>query len=108
MSYKGAFNLTKRVKNNDEFRKILNTSNKSQLVVMCLYPGEEIGSEVHDVDQFIKIESGNPYIIVGRKNWRGNSDTAILIPSGVRHNIINDTNKKIKLYTIYSPPEHDH
>lgn len=108
MSYKGAFNLARRIKENDEFRQILNTSKRSQLVLMCLYPREEIGLEIHNVDQFIKIESGDPYIIVGKKSWRGNPDTAILVPAGVKHNVINDTNKKIKLFTIYSPPEHEH
>jgi mannose-6-phosphate isomerase-like protein (cupin superfamily) len=86
-------NIEKATMQNDNFRKVLNTAQHSQLVVMSLLPGEEIGTEVHDLDQFIRFESGD--------------DWAVVIPAGVEHNVINTSDsEKMKLYSIYSPPEH--
>ena len=85
----------------------LNTAQHSQLVVMRLLPGEEIGTEVHDLDQFIRFESGRGKVILDGKEHEVEDDWAVVIPVGVEHNVINTyDNEKMKLYSIYSPPEH--
>lgn len=100
-------NIEKITKENENFRKVLYTAKNSQLVVMALKPGEEIGEEVHNLDQFIRIEKGEGKAILDSVTYDIEDDYAILIPAGTRHNIINtSTDKKMKLYTIYSPPEH--
>ena len=84
----------------------LYTDKNSQLVLMSLEPNEEIGEEVHEVDQFLRIEQGNGKAILdGIENEVGDG-FAILVPAGARHNIVNGSEGKMKLYTIYSPPEH--
>lgn len=93
---------------NDYFREVLYTAQHSQLVVMSLLPNEEIGMEVHDiVDQFIRIEEGEGKAILdGEEHALGNG-SAIVIPAGTKHNIINtSSDKKLKLYTVYSPAHH--
>lgn len=100
-------NIEKVTKENENFRKVLYTAKNSQLVVMALKPGEEIGEEVHNLDQFIRIEKGEGKAILDSVTYDIEDDYAILIPAGTRHNIINTSaDKKMKLYTIYSPPEH--
>ncbi|MFO7554306.1 MAG: cupin domain-containing protein [Desulfobacterales bacterium] len=100
-------NIEKATRQNDSFRKVLNTAKHSQLVVMSLLPGEEIGTEVHDLDQFIRFESGRGKVILNGKEHQVSDDWAVLIPAGVEHNVINTSDKeKMKLYSIYSPPEH--
>ena len=95
--------------NNSYFRQVLFTGKHSQLVVMCLQPGEEIGKEMHaNVDQFFRIETGNAKFIFGEKEERlvGDGD-AVVVPAGTYHNVINMSSvKPLKLYTIYSPPVH--
>lgn len=99
-------NLEKDTVENDYFRKVLNTTEKSQLVVMSLLPGEDIGEEVHDVDQFIRIEEGKGKAVLDGEEYEIEDDFAVVIPAGTRHNIINSDEGKMKLYTIYTPPEH--
>ncbi|MGD8992610.1 MAG: cupin domain-containing protein [Desulfobacterales bacterium] len=100
-------NIEKATLENDNFRKVLNTAQNSQLVVMSLLPGEDIGSEVHDLDQFIRFESGQGKVILDGKEYKVEDDWAVVIPSGVEHNVINTSeNESMKLYSIYSPPEH--
>jgi len=100
-------NIEKATINNDNFRKVLNTAKNSQLVVMSLLPGEDIGSEVHDLDQFIRFESGRGKVILDGKEHEVEDDWAVVIPAGVEHNVINTSdNENMKLYSIYSPPEH--
>ena len=100
-------NIEKATMQNDNFRKVLNTAQNSQLVVMSLLPGEEIGTEVHDLDQFIRIESGRGHVILDGKEHKVEDDWAVVIPAGVEHNVINTSDsEKMKLYSIYSPPEH--
>ncbi len=100
-------NIEKITKENENFRKVLYTAKNSQLVVMALNPGEEIGEEVHDLDQFIRIEKGEGKAILDSVAYDIEDDYAIVIPASTRHNIINtSTDKKMKLYTIYSPPQH--
>ena len=100
-------NIEKATMQNDNFRKVLNTAQNSQLVVMSLLPGEEIGTEVHDLDQFIRFESGRGKVILDGKEHDVEDDWAVVIPAGVEHNVINTSeSEKMKLYSIYSPPEH--
>ena len=100
-------NIEKATLQNDNFRKVLNTAQHSQLVVMSLLPGEEIGTEVHDLDQFIRFESGQGKVILDGKEHEVEDDWAVVIPAGVEHNVINTSdNENMKLYSIYSPPEH--
>ena len=100
-------NIEKATMQNDNFRKVLNTAQHSQLVVMSLLPGEEIGTEVHDLDQFIRFESGRGKVILDGKETEVEDDWAVVIPAGVEHNVINTSeSEKMKLYSIYSPPEH--
>jgi mannose-6-phosphate isomerase-like protein (cupin superfamily) len=95
--------------NNPFFRQVLFTGKHSQLVVMCLQPGEEIGDEVHaSVDQFFRLEEGEAKFVFDEKEEHvvGNGD-AIVVPAGTRHNVINTSSTKaLRLYTIYSPPNH--
>ena len=100
-------NIERATLENDNFRRVLNTSKHSQLVVMSLLPGEEIGAEVHNLDQFIRIESGRGKVILGGKEHNVEDDWAIVIPAGVEHNVVNTSSSEMmKLYSIYSPPEH--
>ncbi len=92
---------------NKNFRKVLYTAKHSQLVAMSLKPKEEIGEEVHTLDQFIRIEKGNGKAVLDGAEYEIGDNFAIVIPAGVRHNIINlSQTAELKLYTIYSPPEH--
>jgi len=100
-------NIEDVTKNNNNFRKVLYTGKNSQLVVMSLNPNEEIGEEVHDLDQFIRIEKGKGKAILDGVEHEVEDDFAIVVPAGASHNIINTSSEKsLKLYTIYSPPEH--
>lgn len=100
-------NIEEETKNNENFRKVLYTSCYSQLVVMSLAPGEEIGEEVHGLDQFIRIEDGEGIAVVDDQKYRIEDDFALMIPAGTLHNIINTSaSEPLKLYTIYSPPNH--
>ena len=92
---------------NKDFRRVLYTGQKLQLVLMALQPGEEIGEEVHaDTDQFFRVEKGKGEVVIDGKATKIKSDTAIIIPAGTRHNIKNTGDKPLKLYTLYAPPEH--
>ncbi len=97
----------KTLKNN-YFREVLFTAKNSQLVVMSLNPGEDIGEEVHDdVDQFLRIEAGVGKAVLNGKEYPLKDGSAIVVPVGTLHNIINTSSKeKLKIYTIYSPPHH--
>ena len=94
---------------NLNFRKVLFTGKYAQLVVMCLQPGEEIGNEVHHkVDQFFRIEEGQAtFIFEGKEKHQVKDGDAVIVPAGTFHNVINASNTaKLKLYSIYSPPNH--
>ena len=99
-------NIEKDTVENTNFRKVLYTAKHSQLVVMSLKPGEDIGEEVHDVDQFLRIEQGKGQAILDGVTYEVQDDFAIVVPAGARHNVINSTEGEMKLYTIYSGPEH--
>jgi mannose-6-phosphate isomerase-like protein (cupin superfamily) len=98
--------LEKDTLENDNFRKVLNTTTKSQLVVMSLLSGEDIGEEVHDVDQFIRIEEGSGKAVLNGEEFEIKDDWAVVVPAGTKHNIINTGSNKMKIYTVYTPPEH--
>jgi len=101
-------NIEEKTKQNSDYRRVLYTAKNTQLVVMNLQPGEEIGNEVHELDQFIRIEEGNAKAVLnnGENEYELKDDFAIIIPAGAWHNIINTGDKELKLYTLYSPPEH--
>lgn len=91
---------------NNEFRKVLYTAKNCQLVVMSLMPKEQIGEEVHHLDQFFRVEAGDGEVILDGINTKISSGFAILVPAGAKHNIINTGKMPLKLYTLYSPPNH--
>lgn len=97
-----------RTLENENFREVLFTAKNSQLVLMTLQPGEEIGSETHDeIDQFIRIEAGDGKSVLNGEESVLADGSAIVIPAGTEHNIINTSDTDpLKLYSIYSPPEH--
>ena len=100
-------NLEEKTLANNYFREVLFTTDKSQLVVMTLKPGEEIGMEVHpEHDQFIRIETGKGKAFLNEEEHEISDGSAVVIPAGVQHNIINTSEAAMKLYTIYTPPEH--
>ena len=92
---------------NADFRRVLYTGKKLQLVLMALQPGEEIGEEVHeDRDQFFRIEEGEGEVVIDGKRTSVEEDYAIVVPAGARHNLINSSDEPLLLYTLYAPPEH--
>ena len=94
---------------NGYFRQVLFTGKYCQLVVMCLQPGEEIGREMHpDVDQFFRLEQGKArFILNDSEEYVAKSTDAVVVPAGTFHNVINASNSEpLKLYTVYSPPNH--
>ena len=92
---------------NKDFRRVLYTGKHLQLVLMALRPGEEIGEEVHDDhDQFFRIEKGVGEVWIDGKRTKIKADDAIIVPAGARHNVVNTGDKKLKLYTVYGPPDH--
>ena len=92
---------------NSDFRRVLYTGKNLQLVLMALAPGEDIGEEVHpDRDQFFRIEKGKGEVSIDGRKSKIESDSAILVPAGARHNVKNTGDKPLKLYTLYGPPEH--
>ena len=99
-------NIEEATLQNTDYRRVLYTAKHSQLVLMNLQPGEEIGEEIHQLYQFIRIEQGSAQAILDGATHELLADYAIVIPAGVEHNIINSGTEELKLYTIYSPPEH--
>ena len=100
-------NIEKASLENEYFRKVLYTAKNSQLVVMSLKPGEDIGEEVHQLDQFIRCESGQGKAILDDIPHAITDGFAVIVPAGAKHNIINTSPEKpLKLYTLYSPPNH--
>ncbi len=99
-------NIEKESLENDNFRKVLYTDKNTQLVLMSLLPGEEIGAEVHDVDQFLRIEKGTGKAVLNDVSHDVADGSVIVVPAGTKHNIINTGADGMKLYTLYSPPHH--
>lgn len=104
--YKG--NIEKDTIENANFRKVLYTGKESQLVLMSLNPGEDIGMEVHDEnDQFFRFEKGMGKVVIDDTEYEVGDGVAVIVPKGARHNVINTSESEpLKLYTIYSPAHH--
>jgi mannose-6-phosphate isomerase-like protein (cupin superfamily) len=100
--------IEKETTQNKDFRRVLYTGKFSQLVLMALRPGEEIGEETHDdIDQFFRFEEGEGAVVIDGVKHAVKDGKAVVVPSGARHNVINTSKTAdLKLYTIYSPPEH--
>ena len=101
--------IEKQTLDNNYFRQVLFTGKYAQLVLMSLNPGEEIGNEVHShVDQFFRIEEGQAiFVFNGKEKHTVKNGDAVIVPAGTYHNVINALKtKKLKLYTVYSPPNH--
>ena len=101
-------NIEDQTLENTDYRRVLFTGKKTQLVLMSLQPGVEIGMEVHeDHDQFIRIESGSGVAILNGERHQLSDGVAVVVPAGVEHNVINtSTDAPLQLYTLYAPPEH--
>jgi mannose-6-phosphate isomerase-like protein (cupin superfamily) len=91
---------------NPDFRRVLYTAKNCQLVIMSLKPGEEIGEEVHKLDQFFRVEEGTGEAILDGVSKPVSAGYAIVVPAGAKHNIVNTGKIGLKLYTIYAPPNH--
>lgn len=92
---------------NKDFRRVLYTGKHVQLVVMSISKNEEIGEEVHaDRDQFFRVEKGKGEVVIDGETTKIRGGDGIVVPAGARHNIINTGSKRLRLYTIYGPPEH--
>jgi len=100
--------IEKETERNTDFRRVLYTGKHSQLVLMSIKPGEEIGEETHDdVDQFFRFEEGEGKVIIDGVEHRVKDGNGVIVPAGAKHNVINTSKLvNLKLYTIYSPPEH--
>ena len=99
-------NIEKLSLENDNFRQVLYTDKNSQLVLMSLLPGEEIGEEVHDVDQFLRVEKGEGVAILNNISHAISDGSVVVVPAGAKHNIVNGVTSPMKLYTLYMPPHH--
>ena len=91
---------------NEYFRQVLYTAKNCQLVIMALKPGEDIGMEVHKLDQFFRVEEGNGAAVLDGVRTEISAGFAMLVPAGTNHNIINTGTDPLKLYTLYAPPNH--
>ena len=100
-------NIEEKTEQNNFFRQVLYTGKHTQLVVMSLLPGEEIGMEVHpQVDQFFRIEEGRAKVVIDGEEHEVDEGFAIIVPAGSQHNVVNTGSNPLKLYTLYSPPNH--
>lgn len=100
-------NIEEAALRNENFRQVLYTAKNCQLVLMSLKPGEDIGEEVHQLDQFFRVEEGGGKAILDGVEHAISDGFAILVPAGTRHNILNTSAEKpMKLYTLYAPPNH--
>jgi mannose-6-phosphate isomerase-like protein (cupin superfamily) len=102
-------NIEKLTLENENFRKVMYTTNHSQLVLMSLKPLEEIGFEVHEGnDQFFRFEQGNGKVIIDGNEYEVTPSEAIVVPAGAKHNVINVSDSEaLKFYTIYAPAHHE-
>lgn len=99
-------NIKKAAKENDFFRKVLFTGMKSQVVLMSLEPGEEIGTEVHEVDQIIYAVEGDGKVVIDGAENEFEKGVMAFVPAGAQHNVLNTDDEPMKLFTIYAPPAH--
>lgn len=100
-------NIEQKTLENENFREVLFTDARVQLVVMSINPSEDIGEEVHNLDQFIRVEEGEGKAVLDGVEHVISDGSVVIVPEGVRHNIINtSTSDSMKLYTLYVPPQH--
>jgi len=99
-------NIEQDTLDNTDYRRVLYTAHNSQLVLMCIEPGDEIGEEVHELDQFIRLEQGTATVVLNGESHIVPADSAVIIPARVNHNVINTGSEPLKLYSLYAPPEH--
>ncbi|MBP9719167.1 MAG: cupin domain-containing protein [Candidatus Levybacteria bacterium] len=99
-------NIEKASLENENFRKVLYTDKNSQLVLMSLTAGEDIGEEVHDVDQFLRIEKGTGVAVLNDISHDLADGSVVVVPAGTKHNIVNTGPDFMKLYSLYMPPHH--
>ena len=100
--------IEKETKKNTDFRRVLYTAEKSQFVLMCLQPMEDIGMETHnDIDQFFRFEEGHGTVVINGKEHAVKDGSGVIVPCGSKHNVLNTSKTDVlRLYTIYSPPNH--
>ncbi len=103
-SYVG--DIVQAARENKNFRQVIHTSEHAQVVVMSLLGGEDIGSEVHDLDQLIVVVEGSGVAVLNGQESAVEPGTLIVVPEGAEHNLINKGELEMKLYTIYTPPAH--
>ncbi len=101
------FNIEEETINNTDYRRVMFTSKNNQVVLMSIPPGEEIGAEIHDGAQFIRIEAGSCKTILDGVETDMSDGYVVDVPAGVKHNIINTGDTPLQLYTVYSPPQHE-
>ena len=101
-------NIERDTRANDDYRRVLYTGPNTQLVLMTLQPGDEIGQETHEEhDQFIRVEAGTGVVLLNGERHTLSDGSAVVIPAGVEHNVFNmSDDSPLRLYTLYSPPEH--
>lgn len=100
-------NIKKAAKRNEAFRRVISTGKKSQLVLMAIPEGEDIGAEVHPAtDQIFFIVDGEGKAVVNGKTFEVGENDVVFVPAGARHNLVNQGDEELKLFTVYSPPEH--
>ncbi len=99
-------NIEEAAVSNGYFRRVLYTTHNAQLVLMSLQPGEDIGEEVHDVDQFLRVDQGSGTVVIDGVPQPIGNGSAIVVPAGAKHNLINGPEGEMKLYTLYTPPHH--
>lgn len=101
-------NIEKDTQANDNFRKVVYTAKHTQLVLMSIAPGSEIGLEVHkENDQFFRFEAGEGYVLIDGNKYDVADGDAVIVPAGAEHNVVNKSSSEpLKLYTLYSPSHH--
>lgn len=101
-------NIEQKTLDNDNFRHVIYTGKNTQLVLMSIVPGGEIGMETHpDNDQFFRFESGKGKVIIDGNAYEVSDGHAVIVPAGAEHNVVNASDSEpLKLYTLYSPPHH--
>lgn len=101
-----AHNIEKATLSNTHYRKVIHTNKYQQEVLMCLNPGEDIPMEKHEGSQFIRVESGRGVITTPKGRKLLHDGVSVMIGPGVQHYVRNTSDRPLKLYAIYSPPEH--
>jgi mannose-6-phosphate isomerase-like protein (cupin superfamily) len=98
--------LKKDAEHNEFFRRVLFTGDHSQLVAMSLLPGEEIGTEVHEVDQLIYVVEGEGKVVLEGRGEKIDEGMVVCVPARTQHNVVNANHEPMKLFTVYAPPQH--